>query len=580
MRWFKRLPLWLSGATVVALMSTAFSVAPPNAPASPNLTSEPRETRPVKPSQPSASAAGRYDLGNYTVTDLYLSPDGNDDHSGASRSAPLRTLTAAWNKIPSGVLATGYRLNLLPGASGVYPCEPGPEDSNCINYFSDRHGTYQYPLIIRALDGPGTVTLRGGLNLANIDYLYLLDLNLVGGGALPTNGSGNNLLHLERGKHVLFRGLSVLGPACASDACNNLQEVLKINQSQYLYVEDSLIGGAWHSTVDYFVVQHGHFLNNRLHTAGQWCMYIKGGSAYLQIEGNEFYGCQLGFQAGQSANLAMMLSPWLHYEIYDIKFINNLLHDIPGVGFSAAGAYNLLFAYNTLYRVGTSAEPGYALAEFVYGERNCTPTDDLPNPVPSCAAFTDQGAWGPNFQTDSQPAIPNRNVYVYNNILYNPPLSQTLYSHFNVFGPLARPAGFQNSPNPANADDNLAIRGNLIWNGPADHPLGVEEAAQGCQPANATCHAAQLRADNTINTLQPQLDGNFRPVAGSNIFSATTYAIPDFTWGAFTPGVPSGTLTNTVPYDRAGNARLASGPPGAYAAPAARYRLCLPLVLR
>ena len=81
-------------------------------------------------------------------------------------------------------------------------------------------------------------------------------------------------------------------------------------------------------------------------------------------------------------------------------------------------------------------------------------------------------------------------IDVYNNIFYNPPLSQTLYSHFGVFGPIARPAGFQNSSDPVNADDNLVIRGNLIWNGPADHPLGVEEADRGCQPIGVKLRTA------------------------------------------------------------------------------------------
>jgi hypothetical protein len=89
-------------------------------------------------------------------------------------------------------------------------------------------------------------------------------------------------------------------------------------------VEESAISGAWHSVVDYFVVQYGHFLNNWVQIAGQWCMYIKGGSGYLNIEGNEFSRCQLGFQAGQAANLAVMRSPWFHYETYDVKFINNV----------------------------------------------------------------------------------------------------------------------------------------------------------------------------------------------------------------------------------------------------------------
>jgi len=79
--------------------------------------------------------------------------------------------------------------------------------------------------------------MRGGLNLNNVEYLYLLDLNLVGGAPLPTNASGNNLLHFDHADHVLLHGLSVLGPECVNDTCNNLQEVLKVNQAQYLYVE-------------------------------------------------------------------------------------------------------------------------------------------------------------------------------------------------------------------------------------------------------------------------------------------------------------------------------------------------------
>lgn len=122
------------------------------------------------------------------MTDLYIAPNGNDANTGLSAAHPLRTLTEAWNRLPTIATTTGYRLNLLPG---TYPCEPGELD-NCQNYFSDRDGTFQYPIIIQATSG--TVILRGGLNLARVSYLYLIDLNLVGGGALPTNSAGNNLL--------------------------------------------------------------------------------------------------------------------------------------------------------------------------------------------------------------------------------------------------------------------------------------------------------------------------------------------------------------------------------------------------
>jgi hypothetical protein len=505
------------------------------------------------------SVPGLYDIGSPTLLELWINPvSGSDSNSGLSQGAPLKTLTAAWNKIPATLTTTGYRLNLLPG---IYPCEPGEPD-NCQNNFGNRAGTYQFPIILSAYGGPGTVTLRGGLDLANLSYLYLINLTLAGGTPLPTNSSGNNLLHLAAVDHILLRGLRLAGPACATDACNNLQEVLKVNQAQYLYVENSTIGGAWHTSVDYFAVQYGHFFNNNLHTAGQWCMYIKGGTSYLRIEGNELHNCQLGFSAGQSANFPMMRVPWLHYEAYDIKFVNNLLRDLPGVGLSVAGGYNILFAYNTLYRVGISSSIGYPLFSAVRGERGCNATDELPNPVSRCQNYISQGGWGPNFLTDNLEVIPNRNVYVYNNLFYNPAPARTQYTHLDIREPLARPAGFQGMPNPIKADTNLAIRGNVIWNGDNSTPLGIE-GSLACPATNPTCNEAQLKADNTLNSVEPTLAnpalGNFRPIGG---WTTTTYAIPNFIWDI--ASVPAGTTDNAIPTDYEGLTRAALGLPGAF----------------
>jgi hypothetical protein len=57
------------------------------------------------------------------------------------------------------------------------------------------------------------------------------------------------------------------------------------------------------------------------------------------------------------------------------------------------------------------------------------------------------------------------------------------------------PSVGSNIPSPARADTNLQIRGNWIWNGPADHPLGIEQAAL----------AADVLAGNAINTVRPVL---------------------------------------------------------------------------
>jgi hypothetical protein len=552
------------GVTLLALIVILAACIPSNpVQPTPQSTVYPTPTAARSTNIPNDSQA--YEIGSPRLQELYISPTGSDTADGSSPAHPLRTLSAAWARIPEGTLETGVRINLLPG---TYPCEPGPEESNCINYFANRHGTALAPIILSAAQGAGSVTLRGGLNLNDVAYLYLLDLNLVGGGDLPTNSSGNNLLHIEGGDHVLLRGLSVLGPACANDTCNNLQEALKVNQTQYLYVENSQIAGAWHSAVDYFVVQYGHFRNNQVHTAGQWCMYVKGGSAYLTIEGNEFHDCQLGFQSGQSANLAVMREPWVHYETYAIRFINNILHHIPGVGLSAAGAYNTLFAYNTLYKVGTSSDPGYALVQLTYGERNCTPIDEIQDVIRNCTAYTARGAWGPSAPSDSLPAIPNLRVFVYNNLFYNPAPAQTPYTHFEIPGPLAPPPGFKNIPNPILSDRGLSIAGNLIWNGPPGHPLGIEEPERGCQPANPTCNQSQIAAQNTINILEPDLidpaHGNFRPRPGGNLSKISAAPIPTFTWDTFSPAVPLGTLHQVVLLDREGKSRGTVNLPGAY----------------
>ncbi len=517
-------------------------------------------------------APNPYNIGSPTLTELWVNPvTGRNSNNGLTSAAPLKTITAAWNKIPSAPLTTtGYRINLQPG---TYPCEPA-EPNDCQNNFGNRTGTYTFPIIIRASGGPGTVIIRGGLDILNVSYLYLIDMTLRGGTPLPTNSSGNNLLHLAGVNHVLLRGLTMDGPDCDNDSCNNLQEVLKVNQAQYLYVENSTIGGAWHSSVDYFVVQYGHFINNNVHTAGQWCMYLKGGTSYLRIEGNEYHNCQLGFSAGQSGNFAMMRSPWLHYDAYDIKFINNILHDLPGVGMSVAGGYNILFAYNTLYRVGISTENGYSLLDVVRAERGCNATDELQLPIPVCRTFIGLGGWGPNYLTDNRPAIPNRNVYIYNNIIYNPAPARTQYTHFNISEPLTRPSGFINMPNPMITDDNLRIRGNVIWNGDASMPLGIE-GTRACTTINPTCNETQLRADNAINTIKPLLGnpaaGDFHPI-GSWIPRVTTYIIPDFSWAVFSPSVPAGNTSNAVPTDFEGITRSTISPPGAF------YRNAVPVV--
>ena len=129
----------LAGLLTLVLFTASACGMPRQGPAA----TSPAPTGPEASLPPPASA---YEIGQPVVTELYVSPDGDDANDGLSAAAPLRTLTAAWERIPAGesLSGSGYRINLLPG---TYPCEPAEPD-NCQNYFGGRHGTYEFPIII------------------------------------------------------------------------------------------------------------------------------------------------------------------------------------------------------------------------------------------------------------------------------------------------------------------------------------------------------------------------------------------------------------------------------------------------
>jgi hypothetical protein len=520
-------------------------------------------------------ARGTYAIGTPVLRDWYVSPGGNDSNSGRWRAAPLRTIAAAWGKAAS-FAATGHRINLLPG---VYPCEPLPEDlDNCQNYLSDRRGSYEHPLILRAADGVGTVTLRGGLNIENVSYLYLIDLGMRGGPPpLPTNSSGNNLLHLTNGDHLLLRNLDLSGPAgCDAEECNNLQEILKVNQAQQVYVEGGTMAWTRQTVLDFVAVQYGHVLGTTLEGAGGRCAYLKGGSAYFRIDGNRLRHCrEAGMQVGEGSNLVFLVAPWLHYEAYDVKVTNNLFEDIQGTGLTVAGGYNILFADNTLHRTGQDwGDNGYGLIGAIHGGRVCGSAEeyggDLGTPA-RCRAQLTAGGWGTAVLGAGGEWIPNRSVYVYNNLFYNPAGSGTRYNQITVNGRILLPAEAENIPNPSRTDSGLKIRGNLIWNEPREFGglVGDNNGSGniGCRASNLSCNEAQLESDNRIGQVEPRFVnpaiGDFRPVPGS-LDAAAPIPIPSFVWGDAPAGVPRGTLGNGVRLDRAGRTRGSADVPGAY----------------
>jgi len=478
------------------------------------------------------SGAARYDIGSPSLIDVWVDPiNGDDQNSGDSRSQALRSVNAAWNRIPQArTLTRGVRIMLM---RGDYPVALLP------NYWESRYGTAQAPIVLQGADGPATAVFRAGVNLFDLRYVYMIDFDIV-----PSRGG--DAWHCEQCDHVLVRNSRLSGFDGNTRAA---QETVKANQSRYVYFEDNDIGGAYDNAIDFVGVQSGHFLGNYIHDADDWCQYLKGGSAYFLIEGNRYANCGTGgFTAGQGTGFEFMTAPWLHYEAYDIKFVNNVIHDTAGAGIGINGGYNILMAHNTMYRVGSRSHG----IEIVFGLRGCD------GDISRCNANRAAGGWGTSAR-DEQP-IPNRNVYIYNNILYNPPGFRSAYEHFAIYA--ARDAAAEsNIPTPATTDTNLQIRGNIIWNGPSDMPLGVGGTDRGCANSNLSCNQTQLLTENSINQIEPQLrdaaHGDFRPLAGGNVLTRNGFDIPAFSGGdqPAVPAVPVGNLANQVGFDRGGVTR-------------------------
>ncbi|TAN38206.1 MAG: right-handed parallel beta-helix repeat-containing protein [Nitrospirae bacterium] len=492
-----------------------------------------------------------FHIGDPVLTDIWVDPAGGDDgNSGSGPGQALRTIREAWGRIPAGVVlsGTGYRILL---AAGDYPASDIP------GWMESRYGTYAFPVIIQSASGPNTARLHGYFDLFDVRYLYLIDLDFV---TDPGYGGGGNVVHIAGADHLLIRGSRLSG---YDGSVRQPQETLKINQSKYIYVERSDISGAFWFALDFVSVDYGHIRQSRIHDASEDCLVLKGGSSNFVVEGNEIDHCNsIGFSAGEGTGFEFMTSPRLHYEASDIKFTNNILHDVQNAGIAVRGGYNILAAFNTLYRVGYDPR-GSGLLLLSPGSRSCD------GDTPACQARNSAGGWGPATAGDGGEWIPTRNVFIYNNIFYNPLPLQTLDSHFVVFGPTDPPAG-SNIPSPALSDDNLEIRGNIIWNGSGDRSLGLGESGQGCQPGNSTCNPSQITSDNSINIFEPVLaapdSGNFRPLSGGTVLSSQSLRIPIF-FGNDRPEpplAPLGDVNNGVPRDRDGCRRTDTAPPGAF----------------
>jgi hypothetical protein len=488
----------------------------------------------------------RYEAGQPRLKNIWVDPlHGQDDAAGSARSTALRTLRAAWERIPAFTEPdrAGWRILLAPGR---YPPEPDPQA-----IYQNRYGTRDCPIVLQPADGPRTAVLSSTW-FRNCRHLHLLDVKVL---ADEPRGR-HSTLSFHRCDYVLVRGVAT--KAVGRMAELERRENLKAHLCKHLYVEDSEFDGAWDNALDYGAVHYGHIIRCRIHNALHEVMYVKGGCGYLRIEDNEVYdGVNHGIMAGQCTGFEYMQPPWIHYEAYGIRVVNNFIHDAGG-GLAVAGGYNILMAHNTCYRVGSDRD----LVLVGLGDNVTTPGREA-----ACRANYLAGGW-------SDPTgrrlfnIPNRNVFIYNNVFLNPDGFRSGVAHMGISGPVRTPRR-SHIPSPARADDNLRIRGNVVWNGGDDMPLFDPIAGLYHLAAKCTCSPSIILRHNTINTIRPVLadpeHGDGRPVKEGDLLKVRSHAIPDFAWDDAPPGVPAGECDNAVTRDRSGARRRASGVPGAWA---------------
>ena len=196
---------------------------------------------------------------------LWVDPvRGSDDNSGASRATALRTLDEAWTRVPRDRrLTTPYRLLLVRGTYS---------EAAIPNYLESRYGTASAPITIESVDGRGEALLAGDLNIFDTRYLQLIDLAIV-------PDPPGDVVHCEQCDHFTISGATLSG------GDQEAHETVKINQSTNIVIENSTIGGADDNAIDFVAVQGGRVSGNHIHNAGDWCFYVKGGSANIRIRG-------------------------------------------------------------------------------------------------------------------------------------------------------------------------------------------------------------------------------------------------------------------------------------------------------
>jgi hypothetical protein len=238
----------------------------------------------------------------------------------------------------------------------------------------------------------------------------------------------------------------------------NLHENVKVNQSQHIGITNSTISGADDNAIDFVSVQYATVTGNVIENANDWCMYAKGGSAFVTVADNRIRHCGTGgFTAGQGTGFQFMTAPFIRYEAYGIKVLDNEISDIEGAGLGVNGGFNVVMARNRLSDVGTRSH----WIEVGYGSRSCDgqPGDDGRD---ACQTNLGAGGWGTTRVDDgtNYVRIPNRHVWFLGNVADNPgPQGDQVFS---IAEPYEGDSQDGSGLGAVRSDDDLHIAGNVF----------------------------------------------------------------------------------------------------------------------
>lgn len=204
-------------------------------------------------------------------------------------------------------------------------------------------GTAAAPIVFAPAPGvrSGAVDLVS-LDVLNCTYLYFSGLSF----KQRSPYGGGDVVHFASCDYVHLLDVEIRG---LSGAGRMPQEALKVNQVTGMYVEDSRASVAGDNAVDFVAVQYGHVCRSQI-SKGNWCMYAKGGSAFLLLDSNTVSDCgEAGLRIGQGTGFQYMTPPFVNYEAYSIQVTNNVVTRCFGAALGVAGGFDVVVAHNTVY---------------------------------------------------------------------------------------------------------------------------------------------------------------------------------------------------------------------------------------